>query len=749
MANFPGTEVSVETKSPQETALRYFALFFASGFPALIYQIVWQRALFTIYGVNVQSVTVIVTAFMLGLGIGSLVGGKISSLQSVNVLRMFGFIELSIGLFGAFSLTLFHFVQRFTAGASTVPVAVISFALLLFPTLLMGSTLPLLTEHLVRRTDNVGESVGSLYCVNTLGSAVACFLSSMFLMRLLGQSNSVRLAAAMNLIVGATALLLATRAAKEGNAKNAIPHTPHSGRQSAISMPIGMLLAGAAGFIALAYEILWYHIYSYASGGKASCFARLLGSYLLGIAYGSLAVHDACKEKLKNDNLRVIRSASTVMALGTIAAFLVVPTATFLISEFGIVYDLTFVFVAIGAAFLGAAFPLISHGSIAPDANAGRKLSYLYVSNIVGSALGSYTIGFVAMDHMSTAQISLLLLAIGLIASTVLAILARPLPVWGVVGGTLGATLLLAFVSPLLFSNLFERLMMRVRNHSVVAYRDVVENRSGIITVDTDETVYGGGIYDGAFSIDPLNDRNNIFRAFAIGAIHPNPKRVLVIGLSSGSWTQVLVSHPSVEDAQVVEINPGYLPLIKKRSIVSSLLTNPKVHIHIDDGRRWLLSHPDSKFDFILMNTTFNWRANATNILSVEFLEMVRPHLNQGGILYYNTTSSSRVQFTGASVFPHALRIANFLAVSDSPIVFDRANWRRILINYQVDGRHVFDISKPDDRACIDRWVSMPVSREESSLGHLDSSIEDRRSLLTRYKGERLITDDNMGTEWW
>src|SRR6476620_5773229 len=79
----------------------YYVLFFSSGFPALLYQIVWQRALFTIYGVNVESVTVIVTIFMLGLGLGSLAGGRLSTISGVRALRAFGLIELSIGVFGA------------------------------------------------------------------------------------------------------------------------------------------------------------------------------------------------------------------------------------------------------------------------------------------------------------------------------------------------------------------------------------------------------------------------------------------------------------------------------------------------------------------------------------------------------------------------------------------------------------------------------------------------------------------------
>jgi predicted membrane-bound spermidine synthase len=117
----------------------YFALFFVSGFPALLYQIVWQRALFTIYGVNVESVTVIVTVFMLGLGLGSLAGGRLSTMRRVAALPTFGAIETLIGVFGFCSLPLFHWAARFTAGASTAETGAIAFALLLAPTLLMGA----------------------------------------------------------------------------------------------------------------------------------------------------------------------------------------------------------------------------------------------------------------------------------------------------------------------------------------------------------------------------------------------------------------------------------------------------------------------------------------------------------------------------------------------------------------------------------------------------------------------------------
>src|SRR6202045_891453 len=79
-----------------------YLFFFVSGFPALLYQIVWQRALFTLYGVNIESVTMVVTAFMLGLGLGSILGGIVSRSQQVPLLPIFGMVELLIALYGFF-----------------------------------------------------------------------------------------------------------------------------------------------------------------------------------------------------------------------------------------------------------------------------------------------------------------------------------------------------------------------------------------------------------------------------------------------------------------------------------------------------------------------------------------------------------------------------------------------------------------------------------------------------------------------
>jgi hypothetical protein len=294
-----------------------------------------------------------------------------------------------------------------------------------------------------------------------------------------------------------------------------------------------------------------------------------------------------------------------------------------------------------------------------------------------------------------------------------------------------------------LYSGLFERLLAKTGYQSGLQFGDLTENRSGVIAVLQDGTVFGGGSYDGRFNTDLVDDTNGLFRAFAIAGLHPKPTNVLIIGLSSGSWAQVVASNPEIKDVTIVEINPGYLRLIRKHPEVESLLQNPKVLIVIDDGRRWLVSHPDRKFDFILMNTTFHWRANVSNLLSREFLGLIRAHLNSGGIEYFNTTSSREAMATGLSVFPYGLRIANFLAVSDSPFTLDRDRWKEALTAYQIDGHPVFNLAIPLHRARFDEVLHL-ADEPDNPKG----IYESRASMLNRLKGVRLITDDNMGTEW-
>ncbi len=200
--------------------------------------------------------------------------------------------------------------------------------------------------------------------------------------------------------------------------------------------------------------------------------------------------------------------------------------------------------------------------------------------------------------------------------------------------------------------------------------------------------------------MDLVHDKNLIVRPYALAAIHPHPRRVLLIGLSSGSWAQVLAHNPDVERLTVIEINPGYLGLIPRHAAVASLLANPKLEIVIDDGRRWLAAHPERRFDAVFSNTTWHWRSMATSLLSAEFLRLVGRHLDDGGVFVWNTTFSLEAQKTGCEVFPYGFRFLNSMVASNQPISLDHARWREALIAYRIDGKPIFDLTNP---AHVDR----------------------------------------------
>jgi spermidine synthase len=181
-------------------------LFFASGFAALCYQIAWQRALFGWFGVDLDSVSVIVSVFMLGLGGGALIGGWLADRFAGHRILVFALVEATIGLFGVFSLDVIDASGLLFAEQPLPVMIAATFVVLMAPTFAMGATLPVLVTELTMRIGNVGDSTGRLYYINTLGAAVGALAAAYALIPLFGLDGLTWIAAAMNFtiaIVGA------------------------------------------------------------------------------------------------------------------------------------------------------------------------------------------------------------------------------------------------------------------------------------------------------------------------------------------------------------------------------------------------------------------------------------------------------------------------------------------------------------------------------------------------------------------
>lgn len=183
------------------------ALFFISGMSGLTYQVAWQRALYSAFGSDVDSVAIIVSSFMLGLGLGALGGGKIVDKYPNKALQLFCFSELGIGLFGLISYQLILVIGDIFIVYNLIVVAIINFLLVLIPALLMGATLPILITYIAQFWKNIGQTTGHLYAINTFGAAIGAALTGFILFNYFGLNVVTIFAAFGNFIVAMLAYL--------------------------------------------------------------------------------------------------------------------------------------------------------------------------------------------------------------------------------------------------------------------------------------------------------------------------------------------------------------------------------------------------------------------------------------------------------------------------------------------------------------------------------------------------------------
>lgn len=695
-------------------------LFFVSGFAALIYQVLWQRVLFATFGINIESVTVIVSVFMFGLGIGALMGGLFQKLFPGKALQCFVGIELVIGLFGLISNSLIHVAGAGGPPGSLPALIVTTYALLALPTMLMGATLPLLVGYLHQRFGNLGMVLGKLYAYNTFGSALAAFFTVYLLFVVFGQQGTLVVAACCNFITAAMVYAM-YRHGKGHNVPAAAVQEP----QGQLAASLALFLSAIVGYVALGLEILWFRVIGMLTGSKPQMFGLLLCVFLAGIGAGSLK---SKREVEAGQDMRgFIRCCLFWLFVVAYLAFPLTGMVSGLNRSLGLIAALGFV----GAiAFLtGGIFPALCHAGIRQTGgkNIGGAVAWMYFANIVGATLGSLLTGLVLLDCFTLGQNMALAAVMVLLPLLVLA--RRQWAAFAVIAAVLCAY-------PLLYAGRIEQLQWP-ETGKAASFKYISQNRSGIITSESfpgGDIVYGNGAYDGRFNIDPVGDSNGITRAFMLASLHPKPARILEIGLSTGSWARVYTMYQPLRELISIEINPGYVEMIRHYPDIAPVLDNPKVKLKIDDGRRWLSRNPDERFDVIVMNTTWYWRSNATNLLSRNFLEMCKRHLKPGGIVYYNTTGAPDSTYTAAHVFKYVVTYSNLVAAGDSPFAMTEAQRRENLLRFTDDqGRPLWRQSEALGKV-LDKLATQP--------------LPDARDAVLKRGDLWLITDDNMASEF-
>lgn len=498
---------------------------------------------------------------------------------------------------------------------------------------------------------------------------------------------------------------------------------------------LAIIIAGLTSFISVSMEIMWIDIISYISKGHAGIFGAVLGLVLLGIALGSRYGYKKSKEDLDNRmNIlpELLILGATINFFGLIAILLWVKVHDAFV-------NLLFVQIVVVSYYLGAIFPVLCKLAVGnKEESVGQETSWIYAGNIIGSTAGPLITGYILMDYLSPEIIICIMSAAALLLA-LLIINGNFIGIKKQLKDSIYVICLIALI-PLGYWMVLSKMMERFHFGSTYAkwtsFKYLEHSRQGIITVLAKprgaDVFLGGGAYDGDVNTDPEYNVNGITRCYMIGSMHKKPSKVLMIGLSTGSWAQVLANYQLIDSLTIVEIQPGYLNLIKKYPEIAPLLSNPKVKIIIDDGRRWLKRNQASKFDFIVMNTTFYWREHSTNLLSIEFLQMAKKHLKENGVMYWNTTGSKDVMFTAANAFAYVSSFVNFVAASDAPFNLSKAEREKNYSFFYRNGQPEFE-KNDSTRSIKNRLINyeFPVLKD---------------SLLKQPFW--LITEDNMASEY-
>ena len=418
-----------------------------------------------------------------------------------------------------------------------------------------------------------------------------------------------------------------------------------------------------SGFLSLSQEIIWMRLISFVGMSVPQTFAYTLALFLFGIALGAQVGKNICKKRVEID----ISLLGVVLAVAVIVDIVMIAGLYFYSATYGISIILLGLMTLTCAAVRGVAFPLVHHVGAA-DKKTGTQVSNVYFANVFGSTLAPLLIGFVALDYLNTQQVYLLVCVLTVIVA-LFCFKSLKIKVISLVMG------IVIFTSLWIPEKIFHELSKD--SYSANQYpSQLIENKYGFIQVyddGEDKVVFGANVYDGKLNTDIFHNSNGIDRAYLLTAIKSQAKTALIVGLSTGSWAQVLTNMPSLEKITIIEINPAYMDFIKQYPEVSELLEDDRVEIVFTDGRKYLKQHQDKNYDIILMNTTWNWRAYASNLLSADFLNIIEQSLAKEGVLYYNTTKSLDAYYTAQSVYDYVYKYKFFVLASNNPVIINQS----------------------------------------------------------------------------
>lgn len=628
------------------------SIFGLSGAVGIAYEVLWLRVFTHLTGSGVQSVSAVVTAFLLGLAIGGAVFGRAAD-RARSALRLYAALELLVGGGHVLAFWAFGGVDPLYAALwSRVPWPVLQWLIfglaalvVTVPAALLGGTLPALLRHFaVRERTEAAQGAGRLYAINTLGAGVGALALAHGLLPSIGYGPSIAVSAAMSIALGLLALALA----KDSNGEEVTAAPAGGDAEPGVPIPAHLVLFAyaASGFAALGYEVVWSRLLEYLFHGRLVCFAYLLLAFLGGLAIGNLSGARLLRTRA---DPRVVMGALCVAS--GIAAL-----DTLLLVVFGQIGFHVFAGIVVTAMLVGATFPVALRLRFEGLAWFGRTVGSVYAWNTAGSIVGAFAAGFVLVPLLGSQRTWIALAALHVLAGVaVLARSSRPrLAVWGGSAGALAVAVCAMLLAPdalvrACYSPSHGRLLYAAENQ--VEVLAVFESSTGA------RSLFGGPQLSGSTS----RRSDQIIQGHLAMLLHPHPERVLEIGYGVGDILRAVNRHaPAAVD--LVEIDPQMVPVANEwfSKVNARSSEEPHVSRHFLDGRHWL-AMTDHDYDVILSDTFFILSEGSTRLYTLEHFQNGANRLRPGGHMVVwlpLNMGDDRVAIvcrTFRRVFPHVL----------------------------------------------------------------------------------------------
>ncbi|HOW65257.1 MAG TPA: fused MFS/spermidine synthase [Verrucomicrobiota bacterium] len=671
-------------------------LFFCSGATALVYEVLWAKHLSLMFGSTIQAQALVLAVFMGGLAAGNRLAG-IWADRWRWPLKMYGFLEIGIALYACFFPKWFEWTDRILVGVGPWLAGrgllfllfncALGAGLLLVPTTLMGATLPFLAGWLERQGVDSGRRIARFYALNSLGAVLGAWLAGFWLVRALGLDASIRMAALLNGLVGAAAVLMGSREQLDpATAQNqSIP-----GRDAvSAALRRGCWIVAFSGAMAMSLEVLAARALALITGGSLQAFALVLMAFILGIGLGS--------SMIASPRLRLARGLAGTAVLLLAAAVWVGGLAICIEywvevyrkarvglarNEAGYVYHQCLVgILAMGvlglpAGMLGAILPLwirtISKESTVLGFAVGRLLTW----NTLGAVFGSLAAGFVIMPFLGLrgafgfVAFGLCLVALGL------ARLDRNRKLQSMAVGS-GVVLGLGFLLGgeewrlTLGSGVYRArekayepaaVARYKQTHRLLFYEDAPD-----ATVAVEETLVPGREsgtlslrINGKTDASTTADLSTQMLLAHLPMIHrPNSQDAFVLGLGSGITAGTLLAYPDVR----IVVAENCEPVLRAARFFApwnrDVLDSPRINLQRQDGRMVLKLSPQ-KYDVIISEPSNPWTAGVGSVFSQEFFRLAADRLKPGGLMVQwfhvyemNDPIVAMILRTFHSVFPH------------------------------------------------------------------------------------------------